>query len=291
MNKKNHQSGSINANGVLVRLSKVGEENYASLTDIAKKYGEPSVVISSWMRNRNTIEYLSLWEKLENPNFNYHESVVIKNEAGLNRFFISPTQWVKRTNAIGIKPGRGRHSKGVLAQEDIVLNFCYWLEPTFQLYMIREFKRLKLEEQLLLGDPLNIKRLLTSGNYSLLVTSILSQVDERLLTHPQPYKKRLPFAAEADMINKIVFGNTAKEWRLHNTDKPVDRNQRDYASVLQLTVLNNLEFLDAMLFQWDVQELEERKRILQGAYDFIYPILARSKTIKNLQKLADKSKK
>ena len=125
----------------------------------------------------------------------------------------------------------------------------------------------------------------------MLVTSILSQVDERLLTHPQPYKKRLPFAAEADMINKIVFGNTAKEWRLHNTDKPIDRNQRDYASVLQLTVLNNLEFLDAMLFQWDVQELEERKRILQGAYDFIYPILARSKTIKNLQKLADKSKK
>ena len=118
----------------------------------------------------------------------------------------------------------------------------------------------------------------------------MSQIDERLLTHPQPYKKRLPFAAEADMINKIVFGNTAKEWRLHNTDKPTDRNQRDYASVLDLTVLNNLEFLDAMLLQWKVEDLEERRNILQGAYDFIYPILKRSATIQNLQDLADRNK-
>ena len=124
-----------------------------------------------------------------------------------------------------------------------------------------------------------------------LVTSLLSQVNERLLTHPQPYKSRLPFAAEADMINKIVFGNTSKEWRLHNTDKPTSRNQRDYASVLDLTVLNNLEFLDAMLIQWDVVELEERRKILRTTYDFIYPILQRSKTIKELQKLADKALK
>ena len=139
-----------------------------------------------------------------------------------------------------------------------------------------------------LGNPFNIKRSLTTGNYSLLVTSILSQVDGRLLTQPQPYKSRLPFAAEADMINKIVFGNTSKEWRLHNTDKPTNRNQRDYASVLDLTVLNNLEFLDAMLIQWDVVELEERLKILQTTYDFIYPILQRSKTIRELQELADR---
>ena len=140
-----------------------------------------------------------------------------------------------------------------------------------------------------LGDPLNIKRHLTSGNYSLLVTALVGQMDERLLTHPQPYKSRLPFASEADMINKIVFGNTAKEWRLHNTDKPADRNQRDYASVLELTVLNNLEFLDSMLLQWDCSK-EDRQNILQEAYDFQYPILKKSKTIKRLQKLADYQK-
>ncbi|MEM1120107.1 MAG: hypothetical protein AAGJ18_06630, partial [Bacteroidota bacterium] len=142
-----------------------------------------------------------------------------------------------------------------------------------------------------IGDPFNIKRFLTSGNYSLLVSSVLSGVDERLLTHPQPYKKRLPFAAEADMINEIVFGQTAKQWKANNPDKPKDRNQRDYASVLDLTILNNLEFLDAMLIQWDVLDINERRQFLKEAYDFQYPILKRSQTIKKLQQLASKARK
>jgi len=283
----------LKVGGILVRLSKVGNGDYVSLTDIASKDGGvPSDIIKNWLRARSTIEYLGLWESLENDNFNSVEFDRIRNQAGLNKFTLSPTQWVKTTNAIGIRPAtRGRYSKGTFAQKDIALHFCYWLEPTFQLYMVREFERLKTEEQQKLGDPFNIKRFLTTGNYSLLVTSILSQVDERLLTHPQPYKKRLPFAAEADMINKIVFGNTSKEWRLHNTDKPTSRNQRDYASVLDLTVLNNLEFLDAMLIQWDVVEIEERRNMLQTTYDFIYPILQRSKTVKELQELANKALK
>ena len=140
----------------------------------------------------------------------------------------------------------GRYG-GTYAHTDIALNFCYWLSPEFQVYLMEEFQRLKAEEQVRLGDPFNIKRYLASGNYSLLVAAILSQTDERLLTHPQPYKKRLPFASESDMLNKIVFGNTAKEWELQNTDIPIGRNQRDYASVLDLVILNNLEFLDAML--------------------------------------------
>ena len=279
----------LNVNGVLVRLDQIQDKDYVSITDIAKNFGTPSDLIKNWIRARSTLDYLGLWEGLENDDFNSVEFDRIKMQAGTNRFTISPTQWVQRTNAIGIKPGkRGRSSKGTFAQKDIALHFCYWLEPTFQLFMIREFERLKTEEQLKLGDPFNIKRHLTSGNYSGLVNSILSQVDERLLTHPQPYKKRLPFAAEADMINEIVFGQTAKEWRRNNADKPVDRNQRDYASVLDLTVLANLEFMDAMLIQWDVEEMEERRNMLQNTYDYIYPILKRGKTIKALQKLADK---
>ena len=277
----------IQVNGVLIRLSKVNDSNYISITDIAKKHGEPSAIISSWLRNMDTLDYLGLWESLENDNFNSLGFEGIKKQAGRNKFYMSAKQWVTKTNAIGIKTSAGKYSKGTLAQEDIALNFCYWLEPTFQLYMIREFKRLKIEEELKLGDPYNIKRHLTSGNYSLLVSAILSQTDERLLTHPQPYKSRLPIASESDLLNQIVFGNTAKEWRAHNTDKPVDRNQRDYASVLDLTILNNLEFLDSMLLQWDCGK-EERTAILQEAYDFQYPILKRSKTIKKIQELADR---
>lgn len=277
----------LNINGVLVRLSRIEEENYVSLTDIAAKYGKPNVLISNWLRNRNTLEYLGLWEQLENDGFNSLEFERIKKQSGLNRFYMTPTKWVNETSAIGIKPSRGRYSKGVMAQEDIALHFAYWVEPAFQLYMIREFKRMKLEEQVKLGDPFNIKRFLTAGNYSLLVSAVLSQVDERLLTHPQPYKARLPFAAEADMINEIVFGLTASEWRKQNTDKPTNRNQRDYASVLDLQILANLESLDSMLLQWDCDKAERRK-FLQEMYDFQYPILKRSKTIKKLQELADK---
>jgi hypothetical protein len=126
-----------------------------------------------------------------------------------------------------------------------------------------------------------------SGNHALLASAILTHMDERLLTHPQPYKSRLLFASESDLLNTIVFGQTAQEWRAKNTDKPADRNIRDYASIIDLVVLNNLEFLDAMLLQWDCDKAE-REALLQEAYDFQYPILKRSKTIKKMQQLADR---
>ncbi|MFK7983698.1 MAG: KilA-N domain-containing protein [Saprospiraceae bacterium] len=279
----------IKVDGLEIRIN---QNDYVSLTDIAKRSSdrEPSSLIQGWLRNQNTLIFLETWEALHNANFKPSQMAGFRLSATENRNLISAQKYIKATEAIGITSKSGRHG-GTFAHSDIALNFCYWLSPKFQVYLIQEFQRLKAEEQLRLGDPFNIKRFLTSGNYGLLVTSLLSQVDERLLTHPQPYKKRLPFAAEADMINKIVFGNTSKEWRLHNTDKPTNRNQRDYASVLDLTVLNNLEFLDAMLIQWDVVELEERRNILQTTYDFIYPILQRSKTIKELQELANKALK
>jgi hypothetical protein len=205
-----------------------------------------------------------------------------------NRNYATPQKYIEETGAIGLVSKSGRFG-GTYAHTDIALNFCYWLSPEFQVYVIEEFQRLKADEQLQLGDPFNIKRYLASGNYSLLVTSILAQTDERLLTHPQPYKGRLPLASESDMLNKIVFGHTAKEWELQNTDKPANRNQRDYASILELVILNNLEFLDAMLLQWDLDK-EERQSILQEAYDFQYPVLKRSKTVAKIQDLADGGK-
>lgn len=266
---------------------KINTEGYISLTDIAKRSSKnpPVVTIQSWLRNQRTISFLATWEQVNNSDFDSSKMTNFREFAADNRTVISTAAYIEMTDAIGILTVRGR-SGGTYAHSDIALEFCSWLSPEFKVYLIKEFQRLKAEEQLRIGDPFQLKRHLASGNYSLLVTAILSQTDERLLTHPQPYKSRLPIASETDMLNKIVFGNTAKEWRLHNTDKPADRNQRDYASILDLVILNNLEFLDAMLLQWDLDQ-EERKQFLQEAYDFQYPILQRSKTIQKMQELAD----
>ena len=250
---------------------------------------EPITALRAWLKNSSTLLFLQTWEAKKNENFKLNQMVQFRMRAADNRNYATPQKYIEETGAIGIISKSGRYG-GTYAHSDIALNFCYWLSPEFQVYLMEEFQRLKADEQLRLGDPFNIKRNLTSGNYSLLVSAIIGQMDERLLTHPQPYKHRLPIAHESDILNKIVFGNTAKEWREKNTDKPADRNQRDYASLLDLVILNNLEFLDAMLLQWDCEK-EERENFLQEAYDFQYPILKRSKTIKRLQDLADKLSK
>ena len=277
----------LEVEGLVISINKNG---YISLTDIAKRRNEnkPSVTIQSWLRNQNTISFLSAWEEIHNPNFKVSDLAHFRDVVEDKLRNIRPKMFIELTGAIGIIATSGRYG-GTFAHSDIALDFCRWLNPRFSVFLNQEFQRLKAEEQLRLGDPYNIKRHLTSGNYSLLVSAILSQTDERLLTHPQPYKSRLPIASESDLLNKIVFGNTAKEWRLQNTDKPTDRNQRDYASVLDLTILNNLEFLDSMLLRWGVEK-EERKDILQEAYEIQYPILKRSKTIERLQAIADRNK-
>jgi len=275
--------------GLEIRIKKSNKTDYISLTDIAKKSSkEPRFIIRNWLRNSNTVKYLYKWEEIHFPNSNRADIGTVLKLATDNSVSLTPIKWIDLIHAKGIISSSGRYG-GTFAHSDIALNFCYWLSPEFQIYFLKEFQRLKGDEQLKLGDPLNIKRFLASGNYSLLVSAILSQTDERLLTHPQTYKKRLPFAKESDILNKIVFGNTAKEWRLHNANKPSNRNQRDYATILDLVILNNLEFLDSMLLQWEC-ELDERKNILKEAYDFQYPILKRSKTIKKMQELSDRIK-
>lgn len=275
----------LTVEGLAIAINKDG---FISLTDIAKRSSEskPAFTIQNWLRNQNTLSFLMTWEKVHNKDFKVGQIPYFIQEAIDNRKSITPQKFIEEMNAVGLLSKSGRNG-GTFAHSDIALDFCRWLSPEFSVYLNKEFQRLKAAEQLRLGDPFNIKRYLTSGNYSLLVTSIISQTDERLLTHPQPYKKRLPLASESDMLNKIVFGNTAREWRLHNTDKPTDRNQRDYASILDLVILNNLEFLDAMLLRWDLDK-EERKGILTESYNFQHPVLKNSKTIKKMQEIADR---
>ena len=272
----------------------IEEQVYYSLTDMAKFKAakEPATIIRAWIANQGNVEFLKEWEVLNNPTFKPSQ---IRGFKGYERYVLeqfmkrtgSITRFIDYTDAKGLKVVRGKYG-GTFAHSEIALQFANWMNPQFYVYFIKDFVDMKREQYLGIGEPSNIKRNLTSGNYSLLVHSLISKADERLLNHPQPYKSRLLFAAEADLLNTIVFGCTAKDWRAQNPDKPTNHNMRDYASVLDLIILNNLEFLDAMLIQWNC-EPEERKGILQDAYDFQYPLLKRSATLEKLKALATKS--
>lgn len=276
-----------------VRVLNVDGVDYFCITDLAryKNPKEPDTVIRSWLNTRRELDFLKEWELAYNPDFkttmdsrfegfkNYVVDVFLKNLSSVKK-------WLAYTNAKGLYTQRGRYG-GTYAHATIALNFANYIHSKFYIRLLEEYQVLKRNQTMLLGDPGDIKRHLTAGNYSLLVSSIFNQMDERLLMQPQPYKSRTPFQTEADMLNEIVFKMTAKDWRLKNSDKPVDKNMRDYASVLDLVILNNLQFLDSMLLQWGCAK-EEREQFLKEAYDFQYPILSRSKTIKEMQKLADR---
>jgi len=285
--------GNLNLKGNNIRLLKVKEEDYVSLNDIAAaaKYKDTGERIKAWIRAISTIKFLAEWEKLYNPNFNSGRYARVKEEVFDNQFRFTPTKWVETVGAIGIIPARpGRYSKGAFAHIDIALHFAGTLSEGFQLYIIKEFRRLKEDESMRLGDPFNIKRHLVTGNFQLMAREILSSMDERLLTHPQPYKSRLPFASEADLLNTIVFGKTAKEWRLQNPNAPTNRNQRDYANVIQLAVMNNLEFLNALLIHWEMDK-GEREPILGNVAKWLFDAFKSFPTMTKLQDLADKFKK
>jgi len=282
--------------GIEISYHLIEEEEYINLTDIAKYKDDlrPEVPVQTWINIMKTIEFLLAWEEQHNPEFKYGESSQHKGYKEFAAEMVagkktSASKWVSYTNATGLRVIRGKYG-GTFAHRNIAFHFASWLNPSFYLYVIKEFERLKKEEYLLLGDPFNNKRHLAAGNHSLLVASLLSQTDERLLTHPQPYKGRLPFASEVDMLNKIVFGKTASEWRLQNADKPADRNMRDYASILNLIIYQNLESIDAMLLQWGCEK-KDREDLLQQTYDFQYPILKRAKTIQKMQEMHDEKMK
>ena len=276
-----------------VKVTKVGEADYICITDLAKYKNPkaPNSTILSWINAKPNLELVFYWESRHNEDFKHTPQGTFKGyDKYLSEQFMkdtgSPAKWKEYTDGVGFVVQRGKYG-GTYAHSTIALQFANYINVNFYIHILEEYQELKKEQLLRIGDPSNIKRYLTAGNYSLLVSAIFSRMDERLLTEPQPYKSLVPFQSEADMLNEIVFKTTAKQWRDTNTDKPLDKNIRDYASVLELVILNNLQFLDSMLLQWDCDK-EQRKSILKEAYDYQYPILKRSTTIQKMQGLADR---
>ena len=232
-----------------VSVIKVGNEDFLSLTDIARfKSNEPNAVIANWLRNRNTIEYLGIWESLYNPDFNPLEFEGFKKEAGLNAFTLSPSKWIESTGAIGIVSKSGRYG-GTYAHKDIAFKFASWISVEFELYVAKEFQRLKEEEQKLLGW--SVKRELSKLNYHIHTDAIKQNLIPPELTAKQ---KSFVYAEEADVLNVALFGITAKEWREENPD--LKGNIRDYATINQLICLSNLENLNAVFIQKGMEQSE-----------------------------------
>ena len=225
-----------------VTIISVNENDYISLTDIAKyKSDDPTAVISNWMRNRNTIEYLGIWESLYNPHFNPLEFEGFRKEAGLNAFTLSPQKWINATNAIGIISKSGRYG-GTYAHKDIAFKFASWISVEFELYIIKEFQRLKEDEQKLIGWT--AKRELSKINYHIHTDAIKQNLIPKEITIQQV---SIIYANEADVLNVAMFGVTAKQWREANPD--LKGNIRDYATINELICLSNMESLNAVFIE------------------------------------------
>ncbi len=214
--------------------------DYISLTDIAKyrNNNAPADVVKNWMRSRSTLDFLGLWEKLNNPDFKLVEFDQFKNEAGANYFVMSPLKWIESTHAIGLISKSGKYGGGTYAHKDIAFEFASWISPEFKLYLIIEFQRLKETEQKQLGW--DVKRSLAKINYRIQTDAIKENLIPPTLSKEQI---NLVYASEADILNMALFGMTAKEWRAQNPGKK--GNIRDEASVIQLICLSNLENLNA----------------------------------------------
>ena len=249
---------------IRVILNKEKDNDYISLTDMVKG-SEGEDHIRNWMRNKNTIEFLGIWEKLHNPNFKGAEFDTFWHEAGLNRFNMTPRKWIEGTNAIGIisKSGRGG---GTYAHKDIAFNFGMWISPKFQLYIVQEYQRLKEQENNPLLQQWNVKRLLSKTNYTLHTDAIKNNIIPKFsLTH---YKEKLVYATEADMLNLIIFGCTAKDWEEANPELAKKKlNIRDTATINQLVVLSNMESLNSMLIKKGLNSNQRRVILHQMAKD------------------------
>jgi hypothetical protein len=236
------------------------KEEYISLTDIARyKSDEPKDVVKNWMRTRSTIEYLGLWEELHNPDFKGVEFDAFKNEAGSNAFVLSPQKWVSSTNAIGIVSKSGRYG-GTYAHSDIAFEFASWISPEFKLYIIKDYQRLKTDENSRLSLSWNLNREISKLNYRIHTDAIKENLIPEELSKIQVARV---YASEADVLNMALFGMTAKEWRDLNKGKK--GNIRDYATLSQLLVLANMESYNAVLIEKEVVQSERLKQLNQLA--------------------------
>ena len=263
----------IKVKGTEISVITLNNNDYISLTDMLKaKDGD--FFISDWLRNRNTIEFLGIWERIYNHNFNYGEFAIIKSQAGLNSYKLSVKEWTEKTNAIGLKATAGRYG-GTYAHKDITFEFGMWISAEFKIYLIKEFQRLKDEEHKLLGW--DIRRNLTKINYRIHTDAIKENLIPPELTLQQT---SLIYASEADVLNMALFGMTAKEWRDSHPDNK--GNIRDYANVSQLVCLSNLENLNALFIQEKRLQAERLCRLNQIAIQQM-KILTNDTGIKHLE--------
>ena len=231
---------------------KIDNEDYISITDMLKSK-DGDFFVSDWLRNRNTIEFLGIWEEIHNPNFNYGEFAIIKSQAGLNSYKISVKEWTEKTNAIGIISKAGRYG-GTYAHKDIAFEFGMWISPKFKLLLIKEFERLKAEEQKQIGW--NAKRELSKINYRIHTDAIKNNLVPKELTKNQI---NFVYAEEADVLNMALFGMTAKEW--HDKNPELNGNIRDYATMNELICLANLENLNSVFINEGLKQSERLEKL------------------------------
>ena len=252
MNKT--KKSTIEVQGTSISVLSIKDGDYISLTDMLKaKDGD--FFISDWLRNRNTVEFLGIWERVHNPDFNYGEFATIKSQAGLNSYKISVKDWVAKTNAIGLRATAGRYG-GTFAHQDIAFEFGMWISPEFKVYLIKEFQRLKEDENRRLSLAWNLNRTLSKLNYRIHTDAIKAHLIPAVVT---PAQAAITYATEADLLNVALFGQTAKQWR--DSNPKLDGNMREYATVEQLLVLANIEGMNAELIHMSLAQGERLKRL------------------------------
>ena len=240
-----------------ITILEINEKDYISLTDMVRNIDNGLALIEKWLRNKNTIEFLGIWESMYNPDFNSPEFEGIKNAAGLNRFILSVKQWVEKTNSRGIIAKAGRYG-GTYAHKDIAFEFAAWVSPQFKLYLIQEFERLKAKEQEQIGWT--AKRELSKINYRIHTDAIKSNLIPEEVTREQA---NIIYAEEADVLNVAMFGMTAKQWREANPE--LKGNIRDYATINELICLANMENLNSVLINDGVPQGERLIKLNQIA--------------------------
>ena len=244
----------IAVQGTEITVMSHQDGDYISLTDMLKaKDGD--FFISDWLRNRNTVEFLGIWESIYNPDFNYGEFAIIRNQAGLNSYKISVKEWVNKTHAIGLKATAGRYGS-TYAHKDIAFEFGMWISPEFKIYLIKEFQRLKEDEGRRLSLAWNLNRTLSKLNYRIHTDAIKTHLIPVAVTSSQA---AMTYANEADILNVALFGQTAKQWRDGNPK--LEGNMREYATIEQLLVLANIEGMNAELIHMELPQGERLKRL------------------------------
>ena len=258
-----------------ITVLKVGNENFISITDMIKSK-DGDFFISDWLRNRNTVEYLGIWERINNPDFNYGEFAIIKSQTGLNNYKISVKEWVAKTNATGLRSSTGRYG-GTYAHSDIAFEFGMWISAEFKIYLVKEFQRLKEDESNHLNLNWNLQRTLSKINYHIHTDAIKENLIPIELSRKQV---SFIYADEADILNMALFGKTAADWRSANPDS--EGNIRDYATLEQLVVLTNLESLNAVLISQMLNQSERLKQLNRIAITQMKSLLEH-KSMKNLK--------